>query len=76
LHTLWLELNDAHAAPPATARILNVLIDAAAALRDISHDREVMREALGKIAHPEYGIGFNRLRGIARAALASLKGGA
>jgi hypothetical protein len=45
-------------------------------LEALSHDREVMREALGKIAHPEYGIGFNRLRGIARAALASLKGGA
>ena len=30
---------------------------------------ERMRGALERIAQPEYGIGFNRLRGIARAAL-------
>lgn len=30
---------------------------------------ERMRKALERIAQPEYGIGFNRLRGIARAAL-------
>ena len=30
-----------------------------------------LREALKHIAHPQYGLGFNKLRGLARAALAS-----
>jgi hypothetical protein len=33
LDALWLEMNDALAEPPATARILNALHDAAQALR-------------------------------------------
>ena len=35
---------------------------------------ERMRGALERIAQPEYGIGFNRLRGIARAALTTGEG--
>ena len=35
---------------------------------------ERMRVALKRIAQPEYGIGFNRLRGIARAALTTGEG--
>jgi hypothetical protein len=36
LHDLWLELNDAHAEPPATARVLNALADASEAAARLS----------------------------------------
>ena len=35
---------------------------------------ERLRAALERIAHPQYGLGFNKLRGIARAALATSEG--
>ena len=37
-------------------------------------ERDAAREALERIAKPEYGIGFNRLRGIARTYLARPQG--
>jgi len=37
-------------------------------------ERDAARDVLERIAHPEYGIGFNRLRGIARTYLATLQG--
>jgi len=48
--------------------------DAAALIKSLSLDREVMREALERIAEKTYVRGAQRT--IARAALASLKGGA
>ncbi len=40
-----------------------------ARIATLEKDREKDGEALKRIAHPEYGLGFNRLRGIARARL-------
>lgn len=37
---------------------------------EAKHD--IAQRALEEIAHPPYGIGFNRLRGLARAALTRL----
>lgn len=48
------------------ARKLKVVFSYLAALEA---QAEGDREALERIAHPEYGLGFNRLRGIARARL-------
>lgn len=56
------------AANPAT--ILALLSERAELLAAV----ERMRGALERIAQPEYGIGFNRLRGIARAALTTGEG--
>ena len=49
LNTLWLELNDAHAELPATARILNTLAAAKDEIERLSAEREGLREALDGI---------------------------
>jgi hypothetical protein len=46
LNTLWLELNDAHAEPPATARIMNALHQSANTLERQAAEIERLREAL------------------------------
>jgi hypothetical protein len=45
------------------------LAKAGQAVRALLKAYQEQRRALERIANPEYGIGFNRLRGIARAAL-------
>ena len=42
LDVLWLELNDAHSAPPATARILNAMHDASHLLKILSAPMEAV----------------------------------
>jgi hypothetical protein len=46
LNTLWLELNDAHAEPPATARIMNALHQSANTLERQAAEIERLRELL------------------------------
>ena len=50
-------------------RIAVSLFDAVNRSRALLKAYQEQRRALERIANPEYGIGFNRLRGIARAAL-------
>lgn len=42
-------------------------------LEQVTRERDEAVAALEKISNPPYGLGFNRLRGIARQALASLR---
>lgn len=42
---------------------------------DLGQTNKTMAAALKQIANPEYGLGFNKLRGIARAALTSQASG-
>tara|TARA_R110002051_G_scaffold316556_1_gene396313 strand:- start:3397 stop:3657 length:261 start_codon:yes stop_codon:yes gene_type:complete len=43
--------------------------EAAALIRSQAERVKALEWALERIAHPEYGLGFNKLRGIARAAI-------
>jgi hypothetical protein len=45
LKTLWLELNDAHAKPPATARIMNALHQSGVALERQAAENKRLRKA-------------------------------
>lgn len=49
LKTLWLELNDVHAEPPATARIMNALHQSGDTLERQAAEIERLREALSGI---------------------------
>jgi hypothetical protein len=46
LRTLWLELSDAHAKPPATARIMNALHQSSNTLERQAAEIERLRELL------------------------------
>ena len=46
---------------------------AASDLEQVTRERNEAVAALEKIANPPYGLGFNRLRGLARQVLASLR---
>jgi hypothetical protein len=50
LKTLWLELSDAHAEPPATARIMNALHQSGDTLERQAAEIERLREALRPFA--------------------------
>jgi len=67
LKTLWLELNDAHAKPPATARIMNALHQSGHTLERQAAEIERLRTGLEKVA-AYYETG-HRITEIARAAL-------
>lgn len=49
--------------------------EAARAIQDLEEEVGRLRSALQQIAQPPYGLGFNRLRGLARKALASTADG-
>lgn len=57
--------------PSAIIALLNEHDEAASTIRAQADEIERLRGALERIAHPEYGLGFNRLRGIGRAALST-----
>jgi len=57
-----------------TSELAGVVDDWKARAIKAEAERDAAREALERIAKPEYGIGFNRLRGIARTYLARPQG--
>jgi len=57
-----------------TSELAGVVDDWKARALKAEAERDAARDVLERIAHPEYGIGFNRLRGIARTYLATLRG--
>ncbi len=65
LKTLWLELNDAHAKPPATARIMNALHQSGVALERQAAEIEKLRTTLGYYSYADDG---------GKRAIAALKG--
>lgn len=55
LKTLWLELSDAHAEPPATARIMNALHQSGDTLERQAAEIERLRATLGYYSYADDG---------------------
>ena len=69
LKTLWLELNDAHAEPPATARIMNALHQSGDALERQAAEIERLRAAQKVLRTSEWEFTGNERASKAFAAL-------